>query len=271
MNWRTVATYDLKRSVNQRGVWALLGGFLLGFGGLAALVLYLGDPNFQGYIELVKAGAGLLIPLAGIVLGYESIIGERESGTAVLSLSLPQSRADLVVGKLVSRTVLLSGAIGVSTLLTAILLIFTYPGFDAVQYAGLVVGVTGYGVVFLWLSTALSMALSTSRRVIAAAFGLYIALTLFWSVLIDLLVAILFRFRAPPQPESWATFTSFVGPNSAYNYLLAELADIGSPPPVALASSADFITPLAAILGLAGWTLIPVAIGYVSFRRSDLF
>jgi ABC-2 type transport system permease protein len=270
MNWRTVATYDLKRSVNQRGIWALLGGFLLGFGGLAALILYLGDPNFQGYVELVKAGAGLLIPLAGIVLGYEAIIGERESGTAILSLSLPQSRADLVVGKLLSRTVLLSGAIVVSALLTAVLMVPTYPEFDAVQYVGLVVGVAGYGVVFLWLSTALSMTLSTSRRVIAAAFGLYIALTLFWSVLIDLLVMILFRFQTPQEPELWATFSSFVGPTSAYNYLLADLADIGSPPPVTLTSSAEFITPAVAVLGLAGWAVLPIVVGYISFRRADL-
>jgi ABC-2 type transport system permease protein len=79
MNWHVIARTDVRRSVNQRGIWALVGGFLFGFGGLAALILYVGDPNFQGYIELLKAGAGLLVPLAGIVLGYESIIGEQES------------------------------------------------------------------------------------------------------------------------------------------------------------------------------------------------
>jgi ABC-2 type transport system permease protein len=270
VNWQAIARNDVRRAVNQRGVWALLGGFLLGFGGLAALILYVGAPNFEGYVALVKAGAGLLVPLAGIVLGYESIVGERESGTAVLSLSLPHSRSDLVLGKLVSRTVLLTGAIAVAALVTAVGMLLTYPSFDVPRYVGLIAGIAGYGAVFLWLSAGLSMALSTSRRVIAAAFGTYIGLTLFWNVLIELLVQILFRFQPPRQPESWATFSTFVGPHTAYRYLLGELANIGAVPPVAAVSTAEFITPAVAILGLAGWAVLPVAAGYLSFRRNDL-
>jgi ABC-2 type transport system permease protein len=81
---------------------------------------------------------------------------------------------------------------------------------------------------------------------------------------------ILFRFQTPQEPELWATFSSFVGPTSAYNYLLADLADIGSPPPVTLTSSAEFITPAVAVLGLAGWAVLPIVVGYISFRRADL-
>jgi len=51
-----------------------------------------------------------------------------------------------------------------------------------------------------WAS-GLSMALSTSRRVIAAAFGSYIGLSLVWSVAIDVLVLVLFRFRPPRNPS----------------------------------------------------------------------
>jgi len=270
MNWQVIARNDVRRSINQRGIWTLLAGFLLGFCGLAVLVLYLGDPDFQGYVEIIKGGAGLLAPLAGIILGYEAIIGERESGTAVLSLSLPQSRADLVLGKLVSRTLLLCGTIAAAGVITAVVMIPTYPSFDFPQYVGLLVGVAGYAAVFLWLSAALSMALSTSRRVIAAAFGTYIGLTLFWNVLIDVLVSILFRFQPPRQPETWVTFSKFVGPYTTYNYLLSKLSSIGSLPPVAVTSTEEFITPAVAVLGMIGWILLPVGLGYLSFRRSDI-
>lgn len=270
MNWHVIARTDIRRSVNQRGIWALVGGFLFGFGGLAALILYVGDPNFQGYIALLKAGAGLLVPLAGIVLGYESIIGEQESGTGLLSLSLPLSRVDLVLGKLASRTVLLTGSIAAAALVTGVGMIATYPSFDAPTYAGLMVAIAGYGVVFLWLSIAISMALSTSRRVIAASFGMYLGLTLFWNVLINLLVLILFRFQPPQEPETWATFSTFLGPFTAYNYLLSELANIGPLPAVARTSTVEFITPAAAVLGLVGWACIPVIVGYLSFRKRDL-
>jgi ABC-type transport system involved in multi-copper enzyme maturation permease subunit len=270
VNWRAVAKNDIRRATSQRGIWSLLGGFVLGFGGLAALLLYVGEPNFEGYVVLVKAGAGLLVPLAGIVLGYGAVIGARESGTAVLSLSLPLSRADILFGKLVSRTVLLVTAVVVAAVGTALGMLVTYPSFDSLQYAGLVAGVAGYGAVFLWLSVGLSMALSTARRVIAAAFGAYVGLTLFWNVLVTLTVQILFRFQPPQQPESWATFSTFIGPFTAYNYVLGEVAGIGGVPPVAATSSAGFISPAVAVLGLAGWAVLPVAAGYVSFRRIDL-
>lgn len=270
MNWRSVARNEVRRSLAQRGVWALLGGFVLGFGGLATLILYVGDPDFEGYAALLKAAASLLVPLAGIVVGYESVVGDRESGTAVLTLSLPHSRADFVVGKLVGRSLLFTGTVGVAAFVTAVGMAPTYPAFDASQYLGLTVGVAGYGLVFLWLSVALSMLLSTSRRVIGAAFGAYLGLTLFWNVLVDLVVLTLFRFRPPRQPEPWATFATFVGPFTAYDYLLSAVVGIGPLPPVARTSTAGFVTPTVALLGLAGWALVPLAVGYRSFRKTDL-
>jgi len=270
MSWGTVARTDFRRAVSQRGVWALLTGFLLGFGGIAALLLYVGEPEWQTYLVVVGAGAGLLIPLAGIILGYDTIVGERESGTIALTLSLPQSRGALVVGKLVSRTALLLAAITGAGLITAVGMAVTYPGFPVGQYAKLLLCIGGYGAVFVWLSTALSVAISTSRRVIVAAFGAYLTLTLFWNGLITAVVFVLFRFQPPPEPEQWATFATFVGPYTAYQYLLAEVGEIGATPPIAVTSTASFITPVTAVLSLLAWTVVPVIAGYAVFTQRDL-
>lgn len=270
MTWEAIARNDIRQAVSRRGIWGLFGGLLFGFGGLAALLLYVGEPNFQAYVEIVRAGGGLLVPLAGIILGYDTIIGGRESGTVALVLSFPHSRLSLVVGKLLSKTVILGSTLAAAALLTAVGMVLTYPVFDIPQFSALVVSLAVYGAVFLWLSVALSMALSTSRRVIVAAFGAYIGLTLFWDVLITAVVVILFRFRPPQQPETWATFATFVGPYTAYNYLLGEVANIGPLPEVTLTSTAEFITPAVAILALLGWALLSVGAGYLSFRRRDL-
>jgi ABC-2 type transport system permease protein len=272
VNWHAIARNEVRSALNERGAWALFLGFLVGFGGLAALLVLLGDPEFEGYLSVLAGGVGLLVPLAGIVLGYEAVIGARESGTAVLTLSMPHSRAGMIVGKLVGRTTLLTAVIAGAALITSIVILVFYPSFSASRYIGFMLISSIYGVVFLWVSAALSMALSTSRRVIAAAFGTYIGLTLTWNPVIDILEIILFRGRSTPsgEPETWVTFLTFVGPNTSFSYLLSQTLDIGSVPAAVADSSATFIAPTVAFLTLAAWAVLPVIAGYVSFRRSDL-
>lgn len=272
MSWPAVAANDLRTAAHERGTLALAAGFLLGFGGLAVLLVQLGSPTFEGYLDLLAPAVGLLVPLAGVVVGYGTVVGERESGTAVLALSMPHSRASLVAGKLAGRTALLVAAVAAPALLTAGWLVATFPAFDAVRYAGFVLATAGYGVVFLWLSAALSMALSSSRRVIVAAFGAYIGITLVWNVAVDVAVTVLYRFRdgALADPAAWVTFVKFVGPNTSFNYLLGATLDAGTVPPAVDAASEPFLTPLGAVLALAGWAFFSVGVGYLSFRRGDL-
>ena len=271
MNWQAIARNDLRKAIHERGAWALFAGFFLGFGGLAALLVQLGDPEFEGYIDLLAPGVGLLVPLAGIILGYEAIIGERESGTAVLSLSMPHSRAGLIVGKLVGRTTLLATVIAAAAFLASIILLHFFPSFSASRFVGFIAMSIVYGTTFLWIAAGLSMTLSTSRRVIAAAFGAYIGLTLFWTVLIDLTETVLFRFRPTSgEPETWVTLASFIGPNTSFNYVLAEVLDAGTVPAAVVDSSANFVTPAVALLALVGWAILPVLGGFLSFRQDDL-
>lgn len=271
MSWRVIARGNLRGTARERGTLALVCGFLLGFGGLAALIVYVGEPSFEGYLDLLAPGVSLLVPLAGIVVGYDAVVTERETGTAVLTLSMPHSRAALVAGNLAGRTALFAGVVGVATGLTGLGMAATYPAFDAGRYLGFVAVTVGYGIVFVWLAAALSMALSTSRRVIAAAFGSYLGLVLSWNVLVAVVEAVLFRFRSPgPEPVAWSTAATFVGPRTASAYLFGETLDAGVVPPVAAEVTAWYVSPAVAALALVAWAVVPVAIGYGAFQRSDL-
>lgn len=272
MSWRSVARNDLRVARSERGAWGLFGGFLLAFCGLALLLLQLDSPEFEGYLDLLTAGVGLLVPLAGIVLGYEAIVGEREAGRIVLSLSMPHSRTSLLVGKLIGRTLLFAAVVGGAAALTCLVLVPFYPSFSPWRYLGFVVVTVLYGGAFLWISVGLSMALSSSRRVIVAAFGAYIGLTLTWGASVDIVEAVLFRFRPtdPGDPETWVTLATFVGPNTSFTYLMARIADAGTVPPVAADSTAGFITPGVALCALLLWAGVPVAVGYSRFQRADL-
>jgi ABC-2 type transport system permease protein len=229
----------------------LAGGFLLGFGGFAALIAYVGDPDFQGYLNLLAPGMTLLVPLAGIIVGYDALVTERESGAAVLTLSMPHSREALIAGNIASRTAQFVGVVGVPTALTGLGMAVTYPAFEAVRYLGFVGVTVGYGLVFVWVAAALSIAS--------------------WDVLIAIAEGVLFRFRSTgPEPVAWATALTFIGPQTATEYLLGTVINAGAVPPVANEVTAWYISPVVAAVALVFWAVGPVAIGSWSFQQSDL-
>lgn len=271
MSWRVIAQKNLTGATRSRESLLLASGFLLGFGGFAALIVYAGEPDFEGYLNLLAPGITLLVPLAGIIIGYDTVVTERESGAAVLTLSMPHSRKALVLGNLASRTAQFSGLVVIPTVLTGLGLAVTYPGFAVVRYFAFVGVTVGYGLVFVWVAAALSMALSTARRVIAAAFGAYVGVVLSWDTLIALVEGLLFRFRPTgPEPVEWASFATFIGPQTAVEYLFGEVIGAGGVPSVAREMTAWYISPVIATLTLVLWASVPVSIGYWSFWQTDL-
>ncbi|MDZ7747303.1 MAG: ABC transporter permease subunit, partial [Halobacteriales archaeon] len=270
MSWRAIARNDIRAARRARGTWGLVFVFLLAYLGLAAAFLY-GTPNFTPYVDLLGMLFALLVPLLAIVFGYESVIGERASGMAALTLSFPHSRLDLAVGKFVARTAVLAVAIGIGTLLAGIVTAATFDGFDPLALLGLGVASIAYGAVFMALATGLSMGLSTTRRVITSAFGAYLGLVVFWTQFVDILALLLFRLNTavPGFPPTWTFLAKFLSPNVSFSYLLAEVVGVGPVPTVAIQSDAWFISPIVAIAVLAVWGLLPFFLGYRRFRRGD--
>lgn len=105
----------------------------------------------------------LLVPLVGLVLGHDAIVGERERNTLGLLLSLPASRLEIVLAKFIGRLLALSLATGVG-LGTAILL--SGAGHAAVL-ARLIAPTWLLGAAFLSIGVLLSSL--TARQVTAAS------------------------------------------------------------------------------------------------------
>lgn len=272
MSRLAVARNDLRAARRARGTWLLAALFVVGFAGVASAVAELAAPDFGAFLDVASLLVALLLPLVGVVLGYESVVPERESGSIALTLSLPNSRLDVVQGKLLGRTAVFAGTLLVGVVGGAAVLVARYDGFDAGQYLWFVVVVLAYGLVFLALAAALSMALSTSRRVVGAAFGSYVALVMFWNQFVDVLVVVLFRFRggALVDPPLWAESAKFLTPRTAFVYLLADRLGVGTG--VAAFPVADqwFASPGVAVLALLSWAVVPLALGFLRFRRAEL-
>lgn len=272
VNWRGLARKDFRDAVRSRSVVVLLAGFLLvylliGYAG-AELV---GD-DFDAVVSLAGLATAFVLPIVSLGVGYKSIIAARSSGTIALALSLPHSRLDLAVGTFVGRAgvVLVPAVAGLAvTAAVAGALIGPPPA----AYLGLVAVTVLYGLAFLGIAVGVSMGVSTSRRATGGAFGAYVLFVALYDQLIQLLVVVVFRFQTGAYTglPDWARLAQHLGPPQAYSYAVSELFDEVSivteftttPPP-------DWFIAPVAVLVLAGWVGLSLAVGYRRFRRAEL-
>lgn len=211
-----------------------------------------------------------LFPLIGLVLGYRSIVAGRESGTATLALSLPNSRRDLVVGKFVGRATTLAGSLAVAGSVAAGYLLASYSDFAVGDYFLVLLLTFGYTLAFLGIAVGLSTGVASPRRVIGAAFGTYALLAMLWGTLVDAIVLVLFRFRQPMETPTWVEFTKFVEPGTSVSYLFATELGVGTAPPEAVVGTEPFVSTVGALTALIAWIAVPSVWGYARFQRDEL-
>ena len=271
MSWRAVARNDVRGALAARGVWVLTAVLLAALAGVGYVVPRLGGEGFDDYLGLLAPAAGALLPLVGLLLGYRAVVAARASGTAALALSLPNSRLDLALGKFLARAAVVAGSLALAAVVAGGYLAVEYATFAPARYLLFVLAMLGYTICFLALAMGLSMAVDSQRRVVAGAFGAYVALSMLWSTLVDVLALVLFRFRAVAlaEPPSWVTFAKFAEPGTAFSYLVATELD-GGVAPAAVAGVEPFVTAGNAVVVLLAWIVLPLVLGYLRFRDSEL-
>lgn len=188
MTWRTVARQDGAVTVEARSVKLLLGT-------VALVVLLLGyvfpvvaDGPVSTAVFPAFASEALvtLVPFVGMLLSYNAVAGQRESGAIRLALSLPQSRRDVVLGTALSRVALVTAALVGSLLVAGALVVYPFGELVVVPFVGFLALAALFGAVWVGLGVAVSIAVATKRRALVAGFGL-VFLFVVWDAAVDAL------------------------------------------------------------------------------------
>jgi ABC-2 type transport system permease protein len=125
------------------------------------------------------------------------------------------------------------------------------------------------GVAFVGVAVGVSAAVASRARAGALAIGFFVVTVVLWS---PLLLAAQFLLRLPfdqaQQPE-WFLFLKAFPPSNAfgrlYNSVVGSLLP-GGPPP----GEAIYLSDAAMVALLVLWTVVPLALGYWQFERTDL-
>lgn len=281
MSWAVVAKKDFQDAIRSRALWGLSTLFLLLVGLFAVVYATVdevsgGNPSALGLIFFVAGAIGTFVSVAAIITCYKSLAGERETGSMKLLLSLPHTRRDVVVGKLIGRTAVLAVPI-VIALVVGIVLGMGLLG-DIAPVATVLLGVVGllFALTYAGIMVGLSATTGSTSRAAALAIGFLLVFEFLWDVVVLGLVFVANDFALPTSGfPDWIYPVSQVAPSNAFVTTLTAVipdapATTAGQGPAAGQVDAFFGTPWLGVVVLALWTVVPIVLGYWQFQQADL-
>lgn len=280
-----VARKDFEDAVRSKTLWVVTALFVLLTGTVAyfldsiarALATEGMELTATDFVFVVRIPGEWLIPLVAVLVGYKSVVAERESGTIKLLLALPHTRRNVLLGKLAGRIAVVATAILVAFAVAAAVVAVRHT-LAVEPYAVFVLLTLAYAAAFTALAVGFSAAVRSGSRAIAGAVGIY-ALFGFnpslWDVVplaINYVLSGEFFFETVRGPE-WAQAISLLSPKSAYNTAIAGFVPGESAFRQAgggVAEGPIYLSEWAALVVLALWIVVPTAVGYWRFQRADL-
>jgi ABC-2 type transport system permease protein len=265
--WRSVARKDFSDAVRSRRLLSLVVVFVLFVVGSEYLIVeVLGDGSVSS-IEAVLASllfpTLVLVPLIGLVTGYKAVAGERETGSHKLLLSLPHSRADVVLGKLLGRSALVAVAVLAGFLAGGVFaLVFVGGAFDVLPYLGFFAVTLLYAVTFVSLGVGISAATGSTSVAVLSSFGVFVLFQFLWTFVVNLVRSELFGGQSPDVFEALVRLSPLLSFTRVVEVYLADSS--------LFADAAFYQQAWFALLVLVLWATVPISLGYFRFRSVDL-
>jgi ABC-2 type transport system permease protein len=270
MSWQLIARQDFSDTANQRSTRVLLT--LVALATLLAGYIYpltVGESAATTTATFSTYAVGwltTLVPLVGVLLGYGSVVSERESGSLLLSLSLPISREDVLLGKYVSRTGLLAATIVGSLVLAGWLVVYPFGTLDLLPFAGFVVLTVLFAAIWTGIGIAVSLLVSTKRRALVLGVTVFFLLVIVWDTVVGALALALealgFTDGELPDPLQ---FVVGLEPGRLFRRITEGFID-----PNATVDGAWYLSEWIALVLFVVWLVGPLGLAYLRFSGVDL-
>ena len=290
--WIAVTRKDFRDAIRAKLIWATTALFVLAAAGATVLYAQInafhgGDPTAAGLITFVRSATTMFVPIIALLAGYRSVAGERKDGSIRLLLSMPVTRRDMVLGKLLGRTGVVVVPILVAYVVAAVLALVQIGGFDYVQFLlfGLVTAV--YALAYVSVAVGISAWSRTTAVALAGTLSFWVLFQFAWGIIG---FALLFATSGggfpsfDPVPAWYVVFTR-LSPSGAFgaasSALLPGGVTAGMPtrpgagggaagPGFSMPSGAFYLEEWFGFVPLIGWIVVPVTVGYRRFAAADL-
>lgn len=250
--------------------------------------------------EVTRSIAGhsvMFVAFVGVLIAYRSIAGERTSGSIKFLMSVPNSRADVVVGKVLGRWTVLSIPLVVGFTLGTVIGWIAVGGVDIGAYGIGLLGLLAFSLTYISIVVALSASMRSPMRVVAVAVFIFVFFQFMWDLIPtvvylgveyakqgDSLEASMILTQDWP---SWTFLFDVISPTSAFDATINLMTgrEISPPQHPVAAVVATFLSGLVGDSGVEDswyvtnwmgpislfcWTVLSIGLGYLRFETTDL-
>jgi Cu-processing system permease protein len=187
-----IAYKELRDSLRNR--WILFMGSIfmllslsITFAG-SAVTGELALPPLANLISSLSTTAVFIIPLAAILLSYDSFVGEQEAGTLLLLLSYPVSRTQILMGKLLGHAVVMFITTSCAFGSTAVLLLAVGSQYSAAEVVSVfmqfIISSNLLALTFVLLGYIVSLRATEKAKAVAGLLFVWFMLVLIYDLLL---------------------------------------------------------------------------------------
>lgn len=289
MSTTTIAWKDFEDALRSRTLIALAAVFVLFTAGatylFAEILGFSAASNLPPVVRLIVSllyPIVVFVPLIGVMTGYKSVVGERESGSVKLLLSLPHTRRDVVFGKLLGRIAVLAVAILAGFAAAAGMALVLYDAFPFVDYILFALTTVALGAVYLAFAIGLSASTGSGTVALWGALGFFVFFQFLWGFVVQLFAymanglsspqgfAFGLGYFPPDRAPDWYQLVQGLSPGNAYQSAVGSFLPNNAGPASQAASVPYYLEGWFGSVILAIWIVVPLVLGYLRFEKADL-
>ena len=270
MSWNAIARKDFSDAIRAWSLLTLSALFVLFAAAAAALYGLLGggQGGVAGLVNFVGGPAGLFVSITALVVGHRAIVGERESGSLKLLMGLPHTRAEVLLGKVVGRTLVVVAPLLAGFVVAAVVAAALYAQFSLAAYAVFVALTCIFALAYVSVAVSISTLTASGARATAGAVAFWVLAQFLWGVLpVVVFLALRNGLGMANLPMGPFQFVAALSPAQAFgtatNLVTGAAAPPGAPTPF-------YSEPWFGLLVLWAWVVLPVLVGYWRFESADL-
>lgn len=240
------------------------------FGGAAAGKV--GFTSFDATLASLTTLAAFVLPLIGLLLAYDMVVGEHDRGTLLLLLSYPVSRATLVAGKFIGHCAALVTAtvvgFGFAMLIVQVMQPETRTLAAWVHVGNFVLSACLLGACFVAIAAVISVLAADKARAVGLALLAWLAAVIVFDLC---LLAILVVSGGSPLERTLFPHLLYLNPIDVFRLVNLTTLGAGGGNELFLGMTGGNTYPVWALyFALVLWTVVPFGLARFIFRREEV-
>jgi len=225
------------------------------------------DATIAGMMILVST----LIPIIGLMLGYASIVGEKERGSLELLLSYPVKREEVIAGKFIGLGMVMAMANFIGFGIAGIVIGINVREVAWGSYFIFILSSILLGLVFIAIALFFSSIFKKRSTAMGGAIFLWFLFEMIWNMVLAGILIALYGLEKISNPDfvapSYYYVLSLINPVKAYSALAAlNISSVSSD----LGNIPSFVNTPFVLFILFAWMIGMLLGAYLIFKRRDL-